>query len=119
MYRTATTELLQGMQACVNIPCANYSERQACLQNLLVGCTISGLNPAVDALCSRMDECGTDASYDECVYYYNQVIDCYSAKTQAAMLSCSSTGTCETFSMAFGQCMNTQLGLIECYPDDY
>lgn len=118
MYRTATTGLMQGMQACVDIPCENYSQREACLENLLAGCA-SDLIPAVDALCSRMEECGRDVSYDECVYYYSQVVGCYSVKTQAAMFSCSSSGTCETFSAAFEQCMNTQLGLIECYPEDY
>jgi hypothetical protein len=88
------------------------------MENLLISCS-GELTPPVDAVCSRIDECGQDFSYAECVQMYNQIIGCYSAETQSAMLSCSSVGTCETFSEVFGDCMNTRLGLVDCYPVDY
>ena len=117
MYRTVTTKMLQGMQACADIPCENYTERDACMENLVAVCTGTS-TPAVEAFCNRVEQCSLDVSYDECIQFYSQIIGCYSAKTQAAMLSCSSSGTCETFSMAFEQCMNTQLGLLDCAPED-
>jgi hypothetical protein len=117
MDRTATNEMIQGMRACADIPCENYEERDACMDSLYRTCA-SGLTPAVDAFCSRVDECDPDSLYEECVQMYNQFIGCYSATVQSAMLTCSSRGNCVTFQDAFEQCMTTQLGIVDCNPGD-
>jgi hypothetical protein len=118
MYRLLTNEMIEGMHACADIPCENYNEREACTQNLVAGC-YGTPTPAVEAFCTRTEQCSVDVSYEQCVSYYNQVIGCYSANTQAAMLTCSSSGTCETFDEAFEQCMTNKLGIIDCDPVDY
>ena len=89
-----------------------------CLDSLLTGCA-SGLTPALEAFCTRLDDCSVDDGFDECVQMLISVMGCYNSKYHDAMLTCSSVGTCETFKEEFEVCMVGKLVIIECNPIDY
>jgi len=115
--RTATVEFLQGKKECDDLPCGNEQLRQTCRDNLLASCS-SGLTPAVESFCTRVDDCSVNDEFDECAQTFNEMMGCYSQKTHDAMLTCSSVGTCETFMDEFEPCFDAKLGIVDCFPSD-
>ena len=115
-YRIMTDAALRGLKDCNNLPCGETPSN--CMDNLMIGCA-GAVTPAVDAFCTRVDDCSQDSPYAQCVQIYSSIINCYSAKTQDAMLACSSVGTCETFDTDFEECMAGRLGIMECDLVDY